>query len=131
MQHSFDNKSGLFVDSFSSTDQSSRKSLITNALAGIGDLFTLEQSKIAIAQLKSSLFTQTPFSQSWVVEWLIKSGEKDMALDVIRQYWGGMIKDGATAVFEGYSLSSGGDPTSYSHAWGCGPIYLYKEIFSK
>lgn len=120
---------GVFADSFEKPNQS-RPSLVTNALAGKFGLFAnVENSRRAIAYFKTKLSTDSPFSQTWVIEWLITANEKRMAEEILRFYWGGMVDEGATAVFERYRISGEEiDRGTYSHAWGCGPIHLYKEL---
>ncbi len=129
IQYSFNNKTGLFADSFSIDEPSKGENLATNALAGWSEIFPVGKSRAAVNKFGGKLITGVPFSESWVIEWLIKVDRKDLALKIIRDYWGGMVKDGATAIYETYTPGSSGEYTSYTHAWGCGPIYLYKEIF--
>ncbi len=56
---------------------------------------------------------------------------KKSALDLIENFWGGMIHDGADIFWEIYnpknkSFSPYGDPmiNSYCHAWSCTPTYF-------
>lgn len=127
-EYGFNSKTGLFVDSFSTEERSKGENLATNALAGWSEIFPAGKSKTAIKNFQGKLITGVPFSESWVIEWLIKADNKDLALKTMRAYWGGMVNDGATAIYETYTPGSSGEITSYSHAWGCGPVYLYKEI---
>jgi hypothetical protein len=131
IKYAFDKKNNLFSDSFSLKEKSIGKSLITNSLAGITQIFPDQESeKKAVKKLTNNLYTSDPFSESWVIEWLIKTGQKNLALTTLRNYWGGMINDGATSIYEYYNPIKHLDPTSYSHAWGCGPIYLYRQILN-
>lgn len=128
VKYGYDQESGLFVDSFSLSEKSSAKGLVTNALAGKLGLFQDRNNEKRLIYFGNKLFTADPFSESWVIEWLIKEGKEDLALQTMRKYWGGMISEGATAIYETYTPGIINEPASYSHAWGCGPIYLYKDL---
>jgi len=66
---------------------------------------------------------------------LCEVGEKEKALDFVRDYWGGMLKLGATTIWEAYDPSQSGDEhyamygrpfgKSLCHAWGANPVYLF------
>lgn len=49
----------------------------------------------------------TPYYNFYVVTAMAKMGHRQAALNWIRQYWGGMVQEGATSFWEGY------DPTWY------------------
>lgn len=127
-----DSKTGVFADSFQSPTVRSDSSVVTNALAGSLELFpSASQSAQAVDSFRSHFLTQSAYSQSWVVDWLIKTGNMKEALDVLRQYWGGMVSDGATSIYEKYEpgvLQPDDKDVSYSHAWGCSPVYQYGLI---
>ncbi len=130
IESAFGENEALFSDSFGK-EKKSDSSLITNALAGKYNLFPSEEKETkAIGYfIDKGLFTQSPYSQSWVVEWLLEGEQKDLAKKLIREYWGSMVKKGASSVYEVYNPNT--KPIlngSHSHAWGCGPIYLYKNI---
>ena len=130
-KYAYDKDKNIFYDSF---DEEHRDgiSLVTNSLAGNLELFpTLDDSRTALAYFQNDYTTDSPFSESRVVDWMIKMGEKDLALKTIRNYWGGMINDGATSVFEVYKpgkLLPDESNQSYSHAWGCAPLYQYSQL---
>ncbi|OIO47709.1 MAG: hypothetical protein COS76_00920 [Candidatus Portnoybacteria bacterium CG06_land_8_20_14_3_00_39_12] len=133
IRYSFDNKTGLFSDSFDEENRS-KGGLIINALAGKFNVFPsqIENNK-ALDYFVENFITDSPFSETWIIDWLVKTKQYDLALDTIQTYWGGMINDGATSVYETYRP---GTPMaigtySHSHAWGCGPVYLYKNILDK
>lgn len=128
LKYGLDKKTGTFADSFSYDEQSKSKGLVTNSLAGMINIFPQGTSDKAVRQFEDNLYTADPFSESWVIEWLLNAGKKDLALKTMRGYWGGMVRDGATAIYETYTPGIHKDPTSYSHAWGCGPIYLYERL---
>lgn len=126
------NDQGLFVDSFADSGQKSSANLATNALAGKFDLFAdQDKSKFALEQFEESgLYTYSPYSQTWVIEWALAAKEKDLTLELLRGYWGAMLEQGATSIFERFhpTESVRDRYDSYSHAWGCGPVWLYPEL---
>ena len=55
----------------------------------------------------------------------------------MRQYWGGMIKNGADTLWELYNPENpdespygGTIVNSYCHAWSCGPAYFLRKYFA-
>lgn len=76
----------------------------------------------------------TPYMRFYELEALCVLGEHDRVLDDMRDYWGGMLKEGATSFWETYDPEEGypqrlgmyGHPYAKSlcHAWGASPIYL-------
>ncbi|RTE11685.1 family 78 glycoside hydrolase catalytic domain [Paenibacillus whitsoniae] len=95
------------------------------------------------AELLRSLFRNppaigmtTPYMYHHLIEALILSGLKDMALEQMRAYWGEMVKDGADCFWELYNpsdkrLSPYGSNliNSYCHAWSCTPTYFIRKYF--
>ena len=80
----------------------------------------------------------TPYLYHHYVQALIDVGERDMALQVIRDYWGGMVKQGADTFWELYdpadpdaSPYGGTIVNSYCHAWSCAPAYFLRTYFLK
>lgn len=143
-RYAFAEDKGLFSDSFEGVTKS-KTSLLTNALAGKYNLFIDKEQSFEAFRKFDILKTYTPYSQAWVVEWLLNAGDVGAANKAIRDYWGAMVRSGATSVYEGFSQESAishfskeGYPIvpnssllrSASHGWGCGPAYLYNLIAS-
>lgn len=131
-QYAYAKDKEVFVDSFDEKRQDG-VSLVTNALAGSLGFFPSQTANdSAITYFQKDYTTDSPYSESWVVDWMIRSGKKDLALQTIRDYWGGMVRSGATSVYEVYKpgvLRPDELNQSYSHAWGCGPVYEYQTLF--
>lgn len=85
----------------------------------------------------------TPYYNYYVIRAMAKMGHRAEALSWIRQYWGGMISEGATSFWEGYdpdwytgnfhaSLqadNSSGYFVSLAHGWSAGPTaWLMEEV---
>lgn len=128
----YDEQAGIFMDTFSEDDRSGT-SLVTNALAGkVGIFPDLDSQERAVRYFRNNLYTNSPYSQSWVINWLINAQEPEMALTTLRGYWGSMIRDGASSNFEKYHPIDNRNPGEFdsrSHVWGCGPVYLYEQIY--
>lgn len=81
----------------------------------------------------------TPYMRFYELEALCAMGEQEYVLDEIRDYWGGMLKLGATSFWEKYDPSEKGEEQlamygrpfgkSLCHAWGASPIYLLGKYF--
>ncbi|SFB05918.1 alpha-L-rhamnosidase [Cohnella sp. OV330] len=77
----------------------------------------------------------TPYMYHHVVEALLLTGCRDQAVAMLKQYWGGMLEDGADTFWELYdpqdkSFSPYGSHliNSYCHAWSCTPTYLIRKF---
>ena len=80
----------------------------------------------------------TPYIHHYYIEALIESGERSKALNVIKEYWGGMVKLGADTFWELYNPDNpyespygGTIVNSYCHAWSCAPAYFLRRYFNQ
>lgn len=78
----------------------------------------------------------TPYLWQHYVDALLVAGRREQALQVVRDYWGGMIDAGADTFWELYNPDNpdespygGTIVNSYCHAWSCGPAYFLREAF--
>ena len=81
----------------------------------------------------------TPYMRFYELEALCKMGYHKDVLKEMRDYWGGMLHEGATSFWEKYNpeeegaqhLAMYGRPygKSLCHAWGASPIYLIGRYF--
>lgn len=76
----------------------------------------------------------TPYMYHHYIQALIDVGLEDKAKEVMKEYWGGMVSDGADTFFElyrpGYPNESpygGTIVNSYCHAWSCAPAYFIRK----
>lgn len=82
---------------------------------------------------------RTPYMRFHEMAALCEAGLHDRVLREIRDYWGGMIRLGATTFWEEYDPSLSDDAhygmygmpfgKSLCHAWGAGPVYLFGRYF--
>jgi alpha-L-rhamnosidase len=81
----------------------------------------------------------TPYMHFYELEALCAIGEQPYVLNQIKDYWGGMLKMGATSFWEEYDPAKSGAEVyamygrpfgkSLCHAWGASPIYLLGKYF--
>ena len=81
----------------------------------------------------------TPYMRFYELESLCDRGMQRRVLQEMKDYWGGMLREGATSFWEKYNpedkgtehLSMYGRPygKSLCHAWGASPIYLLGRYF--
>ena len=81
----------------------------------------------------------TPYMRFYELEALCMMGHQTEVLKEMRDYWGGMLSEGATSFWEKYvptetgtqHLAMYGRPygKSLCHAWGASPVYLLGKYF--
>lgn len=128
----WDEKQQFFVSG--ADRQVSWASQIWMVLAGV---LTKEENRQLMNHLlkeKPEVAIATPYMYHHLVEALIVSGEKELAIAEMKTYWGGMIQDGADTFWELYDpnnrdFSPYGSHliNSYCHAWSCTPTYLIRK----
>jgi alpha-L-rhamnosidase len=83
----------------------------------------------------------SPYYGSYVLDAMAEMDHRDAALAWIREYWGGMIAEGATSFWEAYDPAwpkddphvdlqaddTAGYQTSLAHGWASGPSYWLME----
>ena len=131
----WDAEKGAFIDSFTSGKRFVTRQ--TNVFAVLYDFVEGEQKQSVIdnALLNPDLpAITTPYFKLYELLALCKIGRIEAAQDYIASYWGGMLQEGATAVWEAYDPTQTGAEhyamynspygKSLCHAWGSGPILL-------
>jgi alpha-L-rhamnosidase len=132
LAHFFDRKQGVFVSGASA--QVSLASQAWMTVAGVGTKGQRAKAlKIAMAK-PDTVRPITPYLNHYVVEALMLNGMKAEGLEMLRAYWGGMVKAGADTFWEAYSpdeprAAPYGDfhINSFCHAWSCTPSYLLRK----
>jgi alpha-L-rhamnosidase len=81
----------------------------------------------------------TPYMRFYELEALCAMGEQSYVLKEMKDYWGGMLKLGATSFWEEYNPTKKGEEhlamygrkfgKSLCHAWGASPIYLLGKYY--
>lgn len=78
----------------------------------------------------------TPYMYHHIVAALFESSNNELAINLIKKYWGGMLDLGADTFWEAFkpddldfSPYNNLAINSYCHAWSCTPIYLLKKYY--
>ncbi|MDR1093133.1 MAG: hypothetical protein LBL66_03200 [Clostridiales bacterium] len=81
----------------------------------------------------------TPYMRFYELGALCLANRHDFVLNEIRDYWGGMLDEGATSFWETYDATQKGAEKyamygrkygkSLCHAWGAGPLYILGRHF--
>ena len=131
----YDEASGLYVSG--SGRQLSYASNVWMCLAGVAS--KKEASGILGKLGKTDAIPPvTPYMFHHYVQALVDCGDVKSAEKEMREYWGGMVKNGADTFWELYDPN---DPfaspygsnavNSYCHAWSCTPSYFIRRYFNK
>ena len=81
----------------------------------------------------------TPYMRFYELEALCRIGQQNHVLKEIKDYWGGMLRLGATSFWETYDPAESGAQhyamsgrpfgKSLCHAWGASPVYLLGKYY--
>lgn len=114
--------------------QISWSSQIWMTIAGVFDKKSSQELMIRLFKEKPVIELNTPYMYHHLVEALLLVGAKEKAITILKQYWGGMVLEGANTFWELYNpkdntFSPYGDYliNSYCHAWSCTPTYLIRK----
>ncbi len=130
----WDEKQGVFV-----SGNECQVSWATQAWMVLAHVFNQEKSRQLILHtmhIHPDVGMVTPYMYHHFIEALICCGEKNIALEEMKKYWGEMILDGADTFWELYNpqdkkASPYGSTmvNSYCHAWSCTPTYFLRQYF--
>ena len=131
LDYLYDPQKGLFVSG--ADRQISWASQIWMVLGGVCGKEVL----LRVEQADTDAVTMvTPYLYHHYVQALLDTGERDKALKVLTDYWGGMVKEGADTFWELYdpadpdaSPYGGTIVNSYCHAWSCAPAYFLRKYY--
>ena len=134
----WDNEKGAFVHNRKNGVLSKTINRYTNMFAVLFDYVNAEmKQKIKDNVLLNDkiLKITTPYMKFYELAALCEIGEKQKAIEYVKNYWGGMLDLGATSFWETYDPEQSGDEhyamygrpfgKSLCHAWGANPIYLF------
>lgn len=132
--HLWNEDTGFFI-----SGEKAQISWATQVWMVLAEVFNPEKNQKLLAKLlkeKPDTEMNTPYMHHHLVEALLKTEMKQEAIDWMKMYWGGMIRDGADTFWELYNpkdkeFSPYGNHliNSYCHAWSCTPTYLLREYF--
>ena len=134
----WDAEKHAYIDCYESGKRAvSRHANIFAILYGFVDAQKLKAIEEHVFQNDEVPAITTPYFKFFELCAMCEIGEFKNAYDAMISYWGGMVKLGATSVWEEYDPRRGldvsmyGDPygKSMCHAWGASPIYLLGRYF--
>ncbi len=131
---------GAFVDSYASG-----KKNVTRHANILAVLFGYADEKMCASILENVLLNDavtkitTPYFAFYEMDALARLGKLSLVTERVRDYWGGMLRLGATSVWEEYVPEKMGAEhyamyenrfgKSLCHAWGAGPLYLFGRYY--
>jgi len=131
---------GAFIDSYSSGKNNvTRHANIFAVMFGIAS--DEQRESILINVLKNPAVPKitTPYFTGYELDVLAKYGDYESIEKLLDSYWGGMLRLGATSVWEEfnpkktgaehYEMYGGRYHKSLCHAWGAGPVYLFGRYY--
>lgn len=134
-EYFFDEEKGCYIDSYESGRRNvTRHANIFALLYDIADSRKVESIVRNVLDNEAVPPITTPYFKFFELWAECKLGRVRQALDSVRAYWGGMLKLGATTIWEEfdprqdfprhYAMYGNKYGKSLCHAWGAGPIYL-------
>jgi hypothetical protein len=114
----------------------------SNMFAVFFNYLPLEKQQLikkSVLMNDSVMKISTPYMRFYELEALCTMGEQKQVMKEMKDYWGGMIREGATTFWEKYNptdkgvqhLTMYGRPygKSLCHAWGASPVYLLGKYY--
>jgi len=140
-EHFWSGEKGCFLHTNKAADNKT-VTRYTNMFAMMFGYLTEEQtSHIIQTVLLNEEITPitTPFMKFYELMGLCEAGQLTTVMDFMQDYWGGMLRQGATTFWEAYDPNEQ-EPEQYAmyewkygkslcHAWGAGPIVLLGKYF--
>lgn len=134
-EYFFDEEKGCYIDTYESGKRNvTRHANIFALLYGIADARKQELIVRNVLDNDAVPPITTPYFKFFELWAECQLGRVSSALDSVRAYWGGMLRLGATTIWEEfdprqdfprhYEMYGQKYGKSLCHAWGAGPIYL-------
>lgn len=137
----WDESKGAFIDSFASG-----KRHVTRHASIFAILFDIADERQKCAIVKHVLNNPdvpaitTPYFKFYELDALCMMGYRKEVLHQMKEYWGGMLKQGAVTFWEAYDPEES-EETQYDmygdrfgkslcHAWSASPVYLLSKYFA-
>lgn len=130
----WDEKQGFFI-----SGKDRQVSWATQVWMVLADVLDTRDKQVLLDRLfekNPEVNMVTPYMNHHLVEALILNDRKEKGLEIIKAYWGEMIKDGADCFWELYNPENKKESpygsniiNSYCHAWSCTPTYFIRKYF--
>ena len=139
----WDPDQGCYADAWADGALTPNGSRHANAFATLSGIATTARAAMALQAARSNPAAPaggTPYMRYFENAAYCKAGLPEVMLEEVRRYWGGMLEEGATTLWEAFDASQTGDARyafygrpfgkSLCHAWASGPLSLYSsELF--
>ncbi len=123
----WDSKQGVYVDALIDGRHSTRVSQQINALAIVAEVCPTERARSVLTRVldpnDKSLCRCTPYFWLYMFQAMSLAGMHPEMLEVIRKYWGAMVKAGATTWWETFL---GDELDSLCHPYSSVPNYVFQ-----
>lgn len=133
--HFWDEQQAFFV---SGTER--QVSWATQVWMILAEIFSKEENRKLLRHTiieNPDIHMVSPYMYHYFIEALIECDEKEYALEEIKRYWGGMIREGADTFWEIYNPDNKYESpygsvavNSFCHAWSCTPTYFLRKYYS-
>ena len=136
----WDREKGAYIDSYASGKRNVTRH--ANIFAIMFDIADEEKTASIVKNvIKNDSITKitTPYFEGYELDVLARLGDFEFIESMLDSYWGGMIRLGATTIWEGYDPTQSGArhyqmywqryDKSLCHAWGSTPIYLFGRYY--
>ena len=134
IDHFWDEDQQLFV-----SGEDRQVSWATQVWMILARIFDKEKNRALILhtiEVNPRIRMVTPYMYHHYIDALIRSDEKERAMDEMKRYWGEMIHDGADTFWELYNpFNKYKSPygsvavNSFCHAWSCTPTYFLRKFY--
>lgn len=114
-------------------------SWVTQIWMVLAEVLSQEESRklmLHIMEVKPEIPMITPYMYHYFVDALMHCGLQNAALELIKNYWGGMVENGADTFWELYNPANLNESpygsvmvNSFCHAWSCTPAYFLRRYF--
>lgn len=136
VEHFWDDEQKLFV-----SGDEKQISWATQIWMILARVFSAEKNRELILHtidVNPRIQMVTPYMYHHYIDALIRSGEKERAIEEIKKYWGEMVHDGADTFWEVYNPYNKYESpygsvmvNSFCHAWSCTPTYFLRKFYGE
>ena len=134
VEHFWDEEQQLFVSG--KDRQVSWATQVWMILARVFDKKQNQKLILHTIEVNPRIRMVTPYMYHHYIDALIRSDEKERALDEMKRYWGEMVRDGADTFWELYNPYNKFESpygsvavNSFCHAWSCTPTYFLRKFY--
>ena len=136
IEHLWDEKLGFFVSG--ADRQVSWASQVWFALAGVFDQEENIRLLKRLMEEDPGVSMVTPYMYHYFIDALMENGLTELAVQYLKDYWGGMLRDGADTFWELYdpkdryaSPYGSRAVNSFCHAWSSTPSYFIRKYLDR